>query len=511
MSRVLVLGGGPNGLAAAATLARAGREVTVLERRASVGGLGGRWEFHPGFAVPGLLHDDEGVPEVLVRELDLAAHGLQTRRHPRDILALAGGGPGVLLTADAASTCAELEAHAKGDAAAWQSWQALRSRIRPLVRRFMDAPPPPPSLSQGGGIWGLLGTGVAIRRLGRSTLQELARMGPSCVADCLRERFSGDLVQSALAAPALYGSWCGPWSPGTGASFLLREALAGQGIVGGTAALVRALEAACKVGGVEVRSGAAVASLEITGECVGGAVLESGEVLEGEVLATCDPRRLPHLLPPGVLPPTAARELRHVRGRGTTAKIHLAMDGLPEVTGRGRVPEVIRIGGHLDVLEQAFDPVKYRTLPEKPMLELRFPSLEDPSLAPEGGCVVSVLVHHVPWDLEGGWTDAARARIQQAALDQVEENLPGLSGRIIAVETIVPPDLDAAFGLVQGHIYHGEMALDQILSFRPSPSLSGFAAPIQGLWLGGSGSHPGGGMPGAAGRLAAMTLLRRSS
>jgi phytoene dehydrogenase-like protein len=508
MNRVLVLGGGPNGLAAAAVLARAGREVLVLEQAPSIGGLGGGREFHSGFKVPGLLHDDEGVPSVLVRELGLEAHGLSTRCRPRDVLAIAGGGPGLLLSADSNAIGTELDAQAKGDAAAWREWQALRSRIRPLMRRFLDGPPPPPSLSQGGGIWGLLGTGLAIRRLGRRTLQELARMGPSCVADCLRERFSGDLVQAALAAPALYGSWCGPWSPGTGAAFLLREAAAGPGIVGGTAALVGALEAACRVAGVEVRTNAAVGSLEVSGDMVAGAVLEDGEVLEGEVLATCDPRWLGGLLPQGVLPPAAARELRAVRGRGTTAKLHLAVDGLPEVAGRDDLPEVIRIGGHLDELEQAFDPVKYRSLPEKPMLEVRVPSLENPSLAPEGAHVVSVLVHHVPWDLDGGWNDAARTQLQKATFDRLEENLPGLNSRVRAAETLVPPDLDAAFGLVEGHIHHGEMALDQILSFRPTPSLSGFATPVEGLWLGGSGSHPGGGMPGAAGRLAAKKLLQ---
>jgi phytoene dehydrogenase-like protein len=506
----LVVGAGPNGLAAAARLARTGRRVAVLERAAAPGGLSARHEFHPGHAVPGILHDDALTPPAVAERLGLAGHGLAFRRPPAVHVAEAGG-PGLLLAGEPEAAAAAIGARSAEDAAAYLALHAFLGRLTPLVRSTLGEPPPPLSPRSAGDWWRLGGRGLRLARVSRRDLRELARSAPQCVADFLAERFATPLLVEALAAPAVESTWSGPWSAGTTAQLLLRGAAGGAAIAGGPAALVAALAAAARAAGAEVRCGAEVARIRLDRGRVAGVVLASGETLDAPVVvSSADPKRtMLALLPPASLPIRVEQEFRRLRCRGTAAKVHLALSGpLQLAGGDGRLDEAIRVGGgHVDDLERAFDAVKYRRFSPRPHLEVRVPSVADASLAPPGHHVVSILASFAPHDLEGGWTEEARERLGDAVVAVLAAHAPDLGRRLLAREVLTPADLEARFALSGGHLHHGEHALDQLFVMRPTASAARYATAVPGLFLGGAGSHPGGGVRPAAGLLAAEAVL----
>jgi phytoene dehydrogenase-like protein len=342
---------------------------------------------------------------------------------------------------------------------------------------------------------------------------ELLRVAPMCAADWLQEEFSHALPAAALAAPALAGSYLGPRAPGSAASLLLHECVRGPGVRGGPAALARALCGAFAAAGGELRLDAEVLRISIERGAVRGVELADGSRLDSRVVvATCDPKRaLLELVAPGALPLRVEEQIRALRMRGTTAKVHLALDGRLAFRDRpGERHARAVVADDLDEVERAFDAAKYRALPERPHLDVCVPSVSEPSLAPEGKDVVSILAHGAPRDLEGGWNDAARARLGDAVVDALERVAPGTKERILAREVLSPADIEARFGLTGGHIHHGEHALDQLLFMRPALALARYRTPIAGLYLGGSGSHPGGGVTCRPGALTARAVLEGS-
>ncbi|HEX9792480.1 MAG TPA: FAD-dependent oxidoreductase [Planctomycetota bacterium] len=506
-ARVVVVGGGPNGLACAALLAAAGRPTLLLERRETLGGLAGAYEFHPGYTAPGLLPGGGALRRRLVGELGLARHGLRTAAPPA-VLAIEDDGPGLLV---GPAVRAELADRSAADAEAYGDAQAFFQRVRPFVSGLVDRPAP--ELAPGGlGDWfGLFGTGLRLQMLARRDRAELARLAPTAVADWVRDRFRTERLGSLLAGAALRGEFAGPWSPGTAANLLFAEALGGLEAEGGGAALVQALESAARTAGAEIRTGAAVEAFVVREGRVAGVRLTGGEEIPAlATVSTLDPRRtFLEMLPAPLLPPSLDAVARNWRGHGSTAVLLLALEGSLEFAGRPGAPvAAARSGAHLDDLERAHDAAKYRGLADRPWLDLRVPTLASPELAPPGGHVVQMLVHGAPHDLAGGWDAAARARLAAAALAELGRCVPALSARLVGQRLLAPPDLDAEFGTLGGHLFHGESGLDQMLSLRPCFACSRHATPLRGLFLGGSGTHPGGGLPGASGRLAARAVLR---
>jgi phytoene dehydrogenase-like protein len=495
----IVVGAGPNGLAAAARLAKAGRKVVVLERAEAPGGSSAKYEFHPGYAVPGLLHDEGLVPRAVASRLGL---NLAFRKAPATYIAEADG-PGILLPDDPANRLS------KHDAAGYQDLRAFLGRITPLLSAVLAEAPPSLSPGSAGDFWQLARRGLALWKVSRKDLLELARVAPMCVADYLNERFESPLLVEALAAPAVASTWSGPWSAGTMTNFLLRECSGGEAIEGGPPALIAALLTAAS--GAEVRTGAEVARIRLDRGRVAGVTLSSGEAIDAPVvLSSADPKRtMLKLLAPGALPFKIEEEFRNVRARGSAAKLHLALSGPLELGGNdGRLDEAIRIGGgHVDELERAFDAIKYRRFSERPHLEIRVPTVADPSLAPSGHHVVSILASFAPYGLEGGWTEEARERLGNAVIAVLERHAPDVRQRIVAAEVLTPADLETRFALTGGQLHHGELALDQLLVMRPSPSAARYRTSVPGLFLGGSGSHPGGGVRPTAGLLAAEAVL----
>lgn len=508
----IVIGAGPNGLAAATRLAKAGKKVLVLERGSRPGGLSAKREFHPGYSVPGILHDEALTTRRAAAQLDLEKFGLAFRTSPATHIAEQGG-PGILLSADAATTANAIGTRSRHDGENYSRYRSFLTRIQPVFERILETDPPPLTPNGWREVLGLARRGMVALKLKRKEMIELARVAPMCVADFLNEKFETPLLVEALAAPAVASTWSGPWSAGSNTNLLLRECAGGESLAGGPAALVAALAAAAKAAGAELRTDADVSRIRLQANgAVAGVTLASGETIDAPVVvSSADPKKtMLSLVAPGSLPIAIEEEFHRFRARGSAAKIHLALSGpldLPTAPGRH---EAIRIGGgHVDDLERAFDAIKYRQFSPRPNLDVRVPSVSDPTLAPAGHHVVSIFASYAPETLDGGWTDAARQALGEAVLGELERHAPAVREQIVAMEVLSPADLAEEFALTGGQIHHGELALDQLLVLRPAPSAARYATSVPGLYLGGAGSHPGGGVRPAAGLLAAAAVLAR--
>jgi phytoene dehydrogenase-like protein len=311
---------------------------------------------------------------------------------------------------------------------------------------------------------------------------------------------------AAVAGQALLCEYAGPWSAGTASRWVLQRTVDGMEVSGGPAALVRALEKSFTSAGGTVRTGARVTALLVDKGRVTGVKLEGGEELKAP-LAGCSipPRALIPLLPPHAFPLKVFEELHAVRARGTSAKVHLALSAAIET--RGGRHERLRLGDSLDDLERAFDAVKYRQLSASPALDVRQPSVADLSLAPRDQAVASIWVNFAPYDVEGGWNDERRKAVLEATLARIEKYDAGIRSKVIASEVLDPKTLETEYGLPGGNVHHAEMTLDQLLFMRPTLRLAHYRTPVEGLFLCGSGSHPGGGVTLAPGTLGARAAL----
>ena len=494
---VIVIGAGHNGLTTAALLARAGRRVLVIERRDVVGGLAAADEFHPGYRTSGVFQDTTMLSRRVADELQLTQHGLVWRAAPPDVLALGAPGDSLLLSGDNTRAIATRNPH---DAEQYSRYRAALARLRPLLAQFLTAPPIDPTSTEALGVRQLLRPAVKLRRQGRRDLLEFFRLPPLCVADWLDEWFEDDLLKAALALPPLASTFLAPRSPG-GTALLLRQAgLAGPGIVGGGPALVAALERAARAHGVEVRTGAKAARVR-TADTVQGVTLEDGETIDAAIVAaSCHPKSLfLELLPPRSLPARFAHRIESYRSRGTTAQVLLGLRSPLRYKGHEDVAiEFARTGGSLLDIERAFDAIKYGRVAERPVLEIHAPT------APAAAPVAAILVHYVPHAATPAWDDKARERLGDRVQELLEAYTTGLD--VTGRRVLVPPDFETKFALPGGNLHHGDHSIDQLL-LRPAAGCIGYRTPIPGLYLCGSGSHPGGGLTCLPGALAARTIL----
>jgi phytoene dehydrogenase-like protein len=512
VKRALVIGAGHNGLVAAFYLAKAGVKPLVLEARAEVGGGAITGEIHPGFHCPTLTHEVL-LQQQIVGEMDLARHGFVALPGTTGVCSLSASGH-LLIDQRREQTQQNIAAFSASDASAFPAFQTAIQRTASVLASLFEYPAPPIDRPGATDVWNLLKTARLFRSLGRRDAQRLLRWGPTPVADLVAEWFEHDLVRATVAAPALTGTMLGPRSAGSSLMLMMRDAhrqLAGGSssrVKGGPGAATRAIAAAVRAAGGEIRTSSRVDSIAVRDNTVRGVVV-GGQTLDADiVVSSADPKTtFLRLIEPSELSPDFAGKIQNYRASGTVAKVNLALSSLPDfgvevdaLSGR------IQIGPELDYLERAFDHAKYGEFSAAPWLELTIPSLADDSLAPAGAHVASVYVHYAPRALRGDWT-AARDVLLTNMLTVIEQYAPGFRSHILAAEIITPLELERDYGLAGGHIFHGELALDQLFTMRPLLGHARYRTPIAGLYLCGAGTHPGGFLTGGSGRLAANAVI----
>jgi phytoene dehydrogenase-like protein len=520
----IVIGGGHNGLVCAATLARGGRRVLVLEAAAQVGGAAVTREFAPGYRVSAGAHLLHLMPAQLQRELKLASHGLEWAAQGMPTTVLTEGGTALVVPTTRAGAAAEAGgvAQASGlseaDAQAYRVYTARMQRFAAALAPVMSRVPPRLGTSGWADRLALLRLGWEIRKLGRRDMRELLRIGGMNVYDLLEENFESPALKGALGLDAVLGANFGPRSPGTVLTLLYRlaaeSAAGGTGLSqpkGGMGALCNALAKAAAAAGAVIRTGAPVAGIRVEADRACGVALESGETIDAAcVVSSAHPKTtFLRLLGPRHLDTGFVRRVNHIRSSGLAAKLHLALNRTPSFAGAGEagLRGRLLVAPSLEHIEHAYNHAKYGEFSAAPVMEITVPSVNDPALAPAGCHVLSAIVQYAPYALKGGW-ESGRQRFLDVALDALQKFAPGLRESVVAAELLTPLDMEREFRSAGGHWHQGDLAFDQFLMVRPVPGAAQYRTPLDGLFLCGAGSHPGGGVMGIAGRNAAREVLK---
>ncbi len=507
--RVIVVGAGHNGLVCAAYLARAGRDVLVLEASHQVGGAAVTRELLRGFRVPAVAHLLHLLDPTVVSELALESHGFALARRGLRTVALDASGEALVLGAERI----ERGPASSADQAAYPEFIARLRRLAGVLGRQHGRVPPRLAWQRLGEALPAAQLALDVRRLGREDMREFLRVVTMPIHDLLEESFDTPLLKGAIALDAVLGTKLGPRSGGSVLTYLHRLSGADPAPAaprGGVGAVSEAIAAAARAAGAEIRLSSRVAALTVRDGRVRGVRLDSGEELAADVVASnADPKTtINSLLGARHVEAEFARRVQHLRSIGTAAKLNLALSGLPEFRGvtAAELGERLVIAPDAHYVDDAFNAAKYRDCSRAPAVELTLPSVADPELAPAGKHVLSAVIQYAPSDLAGGW-DARRDEFRDRVLELLELHAPGLRRLVVAAELLTPTDLERQFGMNGGHWHHGELALDQFMMLRPVPGAAQYAMPVAGLYLCGAGCHPGGGVSGAAGRNAARAIL----
>lgn len=519
---IIIIGAGHNGLVAACYLAKAGLKTLVLERRAIVGGGAVTEEIHPGFRCSTLAHTTGPLLPAISNNLQLDRCGLELIQPDVRVTALDPAGHSVSIYDDAKRTATELEKVSSHDANNYPQFAASFARIGRLLAPLLTMTPPAIERPTAGELWNLGKLGLSFRGLGKKDAFRLLRWGPMAVADLVAEWFENELLRATIAARGISGAFAGPWSAGTSAGLLWQAAMDGQAAGpssfarGGMGALTAALAKAAREGGVELRTNAAVAEIKVSeGKAVAVLLAGGEEVPARAVVSNADPKStFLKLVDPANLDPDFLSKIQNYRSLGAVAKINLALSALPtfgainDPNDIARLSGRIHIGPNIDYLERAFDAAKYGNCSPRPYMDITIPSISDLSLAPKGAHVMSIQVQYAPYNLKhGDWTSRSE-ELSDTVVDVLSEYAPNLKDLIVARQVITPLDLERDYGLSGGHIFHGEQSLDQFFTFRPLIGCAQYRTPINGLYLCGAGTHPGGGVTGGPGANASREIGR---
>ena len=523
--KVVVVGGGHNGLITAFYLAKGGFKPVVLERREIVGGGAVTEEFHPGFRASTLAHTLGPLRADVARDLGVEKFDCQLLYPDPRVFSPSPDGRALLFYSDPGKTAGGMARISAKDAERYPQFAAVLEQAAGVFAQLNSITPPAIDKPTPEDLWSLFKTGRNIRGLGKKRTFDLLRWGPMAVADFVAEFFDTELVRATIAARGIFGTALGPWSAGSTAVLLLRAAAdphpvgSAAFVRGGLGSFTRALAEAAKRAGAEIRTDAEVEQIRTKDGAVAGVVLRNGEEIATEaVVSGVDPKRtFFRLLDPTQLDPRFAQRLKNVRMKGTVAKVNLALGDLPSfpsladaigqdgylraLSGR------IHIGPEIDYLERAFDASKYGELPSWPYLDVTIPTILDPSLAPDAKHVLSAYVQFTPFTLKQGTWDARRRELGEAVLRTLAQHSPNLPGLVEAMQVITPDDLEKIYGFTGGHIFHGELALDQLFTMRPVLDWARYRTPVRGLFLCGNGTHPGNGLTGGSGANAAKEII----
>ncbi len=520
---VIVVGGGHNGLVAAAYLAGAGRRVLVLERRELAGGCAVTEEVWPGYRVSTAAYLVSLMQERIVRDLRLHDFGYQVDAKDPSFFSAFPDGRFFFMWQDRKRTLEEIHKFSPHDAAVYPAYEDHLERLARVIEFLLLTTPPqfPP-----GGPLDLLDylkLAARLYRLNRAELAGLVKVFTQSAAEFLDDWFDSDEIKVTLVTDGVIGANGGPRSPGT-AYILLHHCMGGVGghrglwgfVRGGMGALTQAIAASAESRGVVIRTNAEVERILVRSGRARGVVLAGGEEIESAVVASnLDPRRtFLDLIDANELDPDFIGAIRRYRSEGTSLKMNLALSGLPEFTALPGAPgpqhrATMHICPSMEYVERAWDDAKYGRPSERPLLELTIPTMYDPSLAPPGRHIMGIFLQYAPYSLREGTWDELREPYTRHVLDLIAGYAPNIHSIVENVQTLTPLDLERRFGLTGGNIFHGEMSLDQMFFMRPVAGWARYQTPIRNLYLCGSGAHPGGGVMGAPGYNAAREMLRK--
>ena len=503
----IVIGAGHNGLVCSALLAKSGKQVLLLEANDQVGGAAVTREFADGYSVSACAHLLYQLQPQVQKDLKLspklASENMKT-------IALDVDGEHVRINGETVTGAKE------GDAESYRKFHKRMTRFADLLNTYLNKTPPRLGTRDFKDLKVLARLGFDIRRLGKTEMQEFLRLIGMNIHDEVTERFSCPVLKGAVSLDAILGTHLGPRSPNTIMTYLYR--LAGNhgriaAPAGGMGAVANDLAQAARSAGVTIRTGMPVERIVVRNGRVIGVETASGERFESlTVVSNVDPiRTVMDLVGPRHVEARFAHRVHHLRARGNAAKLHLALDGLPTIPGLDKKEYAGRIVIAPDehYVERAFNPAKYGESSPEPVIEMTFPSFRDQSLAPTGKHVMSAVIQYAPYALKGGWSEEARQAFEAAAIRTIERYAPDFAQRITASELLLPVDIEREFHITGGHWHHGELTLDQFLFVRPVAGAAQYRMPLDGLYLCGAGTHPGGGVSGAAGRNAAREILSR--
>ena len=517
---VIVIGGGHNGLINAAYLARAGRKVLVVERRHVLGGAAVTEEIYPGFKYSVCSYVVSLLRPEIIRELDLPRHGLE-------ILPLDGtftpmpGGNYLWRVNDHAKTRREIARHSRVDAEAYEEYGKAMVEMGRFVKPILTLTPPDPTSLDPRGLMDLLTLGRRFQALSDQDKYNQIQLMTMSAVDFLDQWFETDVLKATMAASGIIGTFLGVRSPGTAYVLLhhymgeIDGAFRSWGLSrGGTGAISEACAGAAREAGVEIRTETAVSRIIVKDGSAVGVVLDSGDYLTSTVVSSSVDPNLTFLKMVGAehLPDEFVSDVRRYKFRGSSGKVNLSLDGLPDFTclpGSGpHLRGAISISPSVDYMERAYDDAKYGRYSTHPYIDVVIPSLTDPSVAPPGKHVMSCFVQYAPYHLAEGTWDDHRDRFGDAVIDTLSAYAPNLKDRILHRQVLTPLDLEREFGLTEGNIFQGELTLEQLFFLRPAPGWAQYRTPVRNLYICGSATHPGGGIMGAPGRNAAMRILK---
>ncbi len=515
----VVIGSGINELVAANYLARAGQRVVVLDDRAIPGREYVTEESVPGFRFNTCADDIGFLDSRFIEDLGLRSHGLDLLSVEPAGYAPTAHGDGLLLRGDA-DAVASIFRHSAADAGAWPAFNQQIARLAGFLGSLYGDAPPLPTSRHRTDLLGLFGIGRRLRGLGKADMLQFLRTVPMSAADLLDEWFESDHLKGVLGGRGIQHLFQGPRSAGT-AFVLLHHSVgtaSGPGartvLRGGVGMLALALARALGARGGELRTGTPVERVLVDDGRVRGVQTGAGdEIRTALVLCGRDPKHtFLRLVDPVHSEPDFLHQVQNIRLNGVAAKVNVALAelpdfGCPEAHLRGK----IIIAPSLDYVERAYDEAKYGRMSHDPYLEVSIPSLVDPSLAPPGKHVLSIWMQYAPYRLAGdrSWDEAAREALGHCVLEALARYAPNLPDAVIDRQVLSPADIEERFGLTGGHLYQGDLTLDQVLFMRPIPGWSRYAMPIEGLYLCGPATHPGGAIPGMPGYLAARQILKR--